>query len=389
MALASAFSLTVNASPALYSRSSRIAPKVVIVDAFEPEELSWYGTTEFNLLERNVTVPGFSPLFPQAHCTKDGSICQVVTGEAEINAASTITALVLSPLFDLTHTYFLIAGIAGISPKVGTLGSVTFARFAIQVALQREFDAREKPENFPSGYFSQGTTAPGVYPHSIYGTEVFEVNDNLRKLAMSFASSATLVDDARSQEYRAHYAKDPSFAAAAAPPSVFACDTATSDVYFSGALLSEAFENATTLFSNGTATYCTSQQEDNGILEALVRGARAGLVDFARVIIMRTGSDFDRPYPGQTAAENLFAHSPGFNISVQNIPIAGVPVVAGIVVQWEERFKKGIKPDNYIGDILGSLDGKPDFGPGSAFAGQKAAARRRSARRMGRALLFD
>ncbi|KAI0824375.1 purine nucleoside permease [Trametes gibbosa] len=361
--------------------SSLITPKVIIVDAFEPEESSWHGISEFNLLEQNVTVPGFSPLFPQAHCTNDGSICQVVTGEGEINAASTIAALVNSPLFNLTQTYFFIAGIAGISPKLGTLGGVTFARFAVQVALQREFDAREKPANFPSGYFPQGTTSPGVYPHSIYGTEVFELNDNLRQLAIAFAKTGDLLDDERSQQYRVNYANEPSFAPGAAFPSVVACDTATSDVYWSGVLLAAAFENATTLFTNGTATYCTSQQEDNAMLEALVRGARAGLVDFSRVIVMRTGSDFDRPYPGQTAAENLFAHSPGFDISVKNIPIAGVPVVTGIVAQWETKFGKGIEPSNYVGDILGSLGGTPDFGPGSVFAGKNG----RAARRVGRA----
>ncbi len=86
---------------------------------------AWYGIPEFNVLEQNLTIPGFSPLFPDAHCTKDGSICQLVTGEGEINAASTISALVHSDAFDLTHTHFLIARIAGISPKLATIGSVT------------------------------------------------------------------------------------------------------------------------------------------------------------------------------------------------------------------------------------------------------------------------
>lgn len=71
--------------------------------------------------------------------------------EIEINAAVTITALVFSPLFDLTTTYFLIGGIAGVNPEVATLGSVTFARYAVQVALQYEFDAREIPDNFTTG----------------------------------------------------------------------------------------------------------------------------------------------------------------------------------------------------------------------------------------------
>lgn len=266
-----------------------------------------------------------------------------------------MTALVHSPLFDLTHTYFLIAGIAGISPKLGTIGSVTFARYGVQVALQYEFDAREKPANFPTGYVPQGSYAPDQYPQELYGTEVFEVNDNLRQLAIDMAKTGKLSDDAASQQYRANYASDPAYSAGAAPPSIVACDTATSDVFWTGALLAGAFENTTKLFTNGTATYCTTQQEDNGTLEALLRGAVTGLVDFSRIIVMRTASDFDRPYDGESAASNLFLMSPGYEISIQNIPAAGIPVVTGIVSEWTTKFEQGIKPMNYIGDIFGSL----------------------------------
>ncbi|KAJ2971308.1 hypothetical protein NUW54_g12533 [Trametes sanguinea] len=161
--IATVGALPTNTSGGLGSRS-KIAPKVFIIDLFNEEGSSWFGIPEFNVLERNVTVPGFSPLFPEAHCTQDGAICQLVTGEAEINAASTITTLVHSSLFDLTRTYFLIAGIAGINPKVGTIGSVTFARYAVQVGLQYEFDAREKPVEFPTGYVPQGAFAPDQFP---------------------------------------------------------------------------------------------------------------------------------------------------------------------------------------------------------------------------------
>ena len=108
-----------------------------------------------SLFAKNITVPGFSQLFPDAHCTESYSVCQLTTGESEINTAVTIASLVASPLFDLTSTYFLIAGIAGINPEQGTTGDVAFSRYAIQVALQYEFDAREKPENFSTGYFPQ------------------------------------------------------------------------------------------------------------------------------------------------------------------------------------------------------------------------------------------
>ncbi|KAG5636631.1 hypothetical protein H0H81_007372 [Sphagnurus paluster] len=325
----------------------------------------WYNIEEFDLLSHNITVPGFSPLHPQAHCTQDGTLCQVTTGEAEINAATTMSALVNSPLFDLTQTYFLIAGIAGVNPRYATTGSVTFARYAVQVALQYEFDARQKPANFTTGYVPQGSYSPDQYPLEIYGTEVFEVNDSLRKLAVGFAKTAMLNDTQAAQAYRANYALNPSFTAGAAVPSVVECDTATADNYWSGSLLGEAFENTTRLFTNGTGLYCTTQQEDNATLEALLRGDLAERADFSRVIVMRTASDFDREFPGQTAAENLFGSPGGLIPSILNIRLAGLKVVQGIIEGWEEIFEHGVEPTNYIGDILGSLGGTPDFGPGS------------------------
>lgn len=133
-------------------------------------------------------------------------------------------ALVLSPLFDLTTTYFFIAGIAGVNPKVATLGSVTFARYAIQVALQYEFDPRELPSNYTTGYIPLDSKAPNEYPSSIYGTEVFEVNDALRQMAIGFARTATLNDSTDAMAYRANYASIAAYAAGAAGPSVVGCD---------------------------------------------------------------------------------------------------------------------------------------------------------------------
>lgn len=287
----------------------------------------------------------------------------------EINAASSVTALVLSPHFDLTTTYFFIAGIAGVNPKVATLGSATFARYAIQVALQYEFDAREIPDNYSTGYIPLGSFAPDEYPLSIYGTEVFEVNDALRQLAIGFASTAALNDSDDAIAYRAHYTSIAAYAAGAAGPSVVGCDVATSDVYYSGTLLSEAFENTTALFTNGSGVYCTTAQEDNASLEALVRASKANLTDFSRIIVMRTASDFDRPYAGESVEDNLFyATQGGFDPAIANIYLAGVKVVQGILNGWDSTFAAGVAPTNYIGDILGTLGGTPDFGPGNFFA---------------------
>ena len=245
---------------------------------------------------------------------------------------------------------------------------MTFARYAVQVALQYEFDAREIPANFSTGYVPQGSTAPGQYPPVIYGTEVFEVNTALRSLAVRFARTATLNDSAAAVAYRANYAASSAYAAGAQLPSVIECDVATSDVYFSGALLGETFGNFTTLMTNGSGVYCTTAQEDNASLEAMVRGAKAGLMDFGRVIVMRTASDFDRPYPGESPQFNLFyADQGGYDPSLENIYLAGVKVVEGIIQGWNTTFAGGVKATNYIGDIFGTLGGTPDFGPGNVF----------------------
>lgn len=216
-------------------------------------------------------------------------------------------------------------------------------------------------------YVPQGSNFPTQYPQDLYGTEVFELNLDLRDIAIGFAKTATLNDSTAARNYRAHFASTNAYKAGSEPPSVIACDVATSDTYFSGKLLSEAFENTTKLFTNGTGEYCTTAQEDNATLEALLRGAVKHLVDFGRIIIMRTASDFDRPYIGESATSNLFVDQGGFEPAIQNIYLAGVKVVEGILKGWEYKFKRGIKAPNYIGDVLGSLGGKPDFGPGGVF----------------------
>ena len=237
--------------------------------------------------------------YPHVHCNLDQSVCQVTTGMAEINAAATIMALALSPKFDLRSTYWLLAGIAGVNPKYATLGSVALSRFSVQVALQYEFDAREVPDNFTTGYFPIGSYGPGQYPASIYGTEVMELNEALRDAAYGFALNTTLSDDMNSTLYRQKYkgngkgdgigSDSSEYLAAIETPSVVRCDSATSDVYFSGKLLSEAFENVTTLMTNGSGQYCMTAQEDNAVLEVLLRLTIENRVDFTRVILMRTG----------------------------------------------------------------------------------------------------
>ncbi|VUC20076.1 unnamed protein product [Clonostachys rosea] len=354
-------------------------PKVFIISMFKPEADVWYRNLPDsglgNLTARSFFVAGLSMKYPLVHCTSTGDICQATLGEGEINSAASMSALLFSPQFALSDTYFLLAGIAGVNPYHATLGSVALARFAVQAALQYEIDARSIPTGWSTGYFAFGTQKPLDYPTITYGTEVFELNADLRDVAYALASVANLTDARGPREYGKRYneTSDGKVGATAAmgTPTVVRCDSTTSDVYFSGKALSEAFERTTAVWTNGTGVYCMTAQEDNACLEVMVRAAIEKRVDFSRIILMRTGSNFDRPPPGVTDWEHLAVlEQNGFEIAIENIYRAGMLIVHGIIVGWDETFGKGIPAKNYIGDILGSLGGQPDFGLGSITGGR-------------------
>lgn len=253
----------------------------------------------------------------------------------------------------------LIAGIAGVNPYKGTLGSVGFARFAVQVALAYEVDARQLPSDWTTGYWLQGTSSPGNFTgHHIYGTEVFELNTNLRDAIKPYTDGVELSDSAEAAAWRAKY----DYAPANAPPAIFYGDVATSDVYFAGRLLCEAFGNVTAQWTEGKGEYAFTAQEDNATLEAMLRAHRAGRVDVGRVVLMRTASDVDREPPNVPAVEAFQAEQGGFGPAVENIFLAGNPVVQGILADWDAKFKHGVQAqDGFLEnfDALHTLTGNP------------------------------
>lgn len=269
-----------------------------------------------------------------------------------------------SDRFDFSKTHFLIAGIGGINPSVGTLGSVILAHYAIQVDLQYEIDAREIPAGWNTGYFPQGSHSPNEPPKTLYGTEVFELNCNLRNLVHEFGKKAHLEDSPAVRSYCTQYAEAPddTFEAATNPPSIIKADVTSSNVFFHGSLLSEAFSQTCKLFTDGSAVYGITAQEDNGTLAALFQGASQKKLDFSRIILMRTASNFDQPPAGELPEIPLHHGHGGFPLAVENIYRVGIEIVRGILEQWDLTFEKGVPADNHVGDILGVLDGSSSVG---------------------------
>lgn len=266
----------------------------------------------------------------------------------EIHAAASSLALWMSDCFDLRSTYFLLAGIGGINPHAGTIGSVTLARYAIQLDLQYLFSESQMPPGFPSGFLPQKSHRPDEWPGVLYGTEVFELNDKLRMRAIDLARRATLNDTQSAIILRTRYP----YAPANQPPTIIACDTMTSNNWWSGSVLGEAFAGYAKLLTNGSSEPCTTQQEDNATLEALLRGAEAGNLDFGRIILMRTASDFARAPPGETEYDHLVNTGwEGFVPALQNVYLAGIEIVRDVLTNWDRLYRAGLDPENHTGGL--------------------------------------
>ncbi len=104
--------------------SSATAPRVPVITMFGRKAKPWL---DGEALTRKLAVPGLAKGYPEVACSDDG-LWIMTTGMGYANAASSIAALVFSGRFDLTKTYFLISGIAGVDPAMGTLGSAALRR---------------------------------------------------------------------------------------------------------------------------------------------------------------------------------------------------------------------------------------------------------------------
>src|SRR6202522_2372276 len=161
--------------------SAPIPVKVVVVAMFEvgadtsdaPGELQYW--VERDHLDQVFPLPA---AYHDVRMNADGELA-IVTGQGTAHAAATIMALGLDPRFDLSHAYWLIAGIAGGSPDRISLGSAAWARWIIDGDLAYEIDAREIPSDWSTGFIPLRKTHPFEQPAVALPGQVYEINADL------------------------------------------------------------------------------------------------------------------------------------------------------------------------------------------------------------------
>jgi purine nucleoside permease len=277
--------------------------KVVVVNMFElgadtgdaPGEYQFWVEREH--LDQKILFPaGYHDL----RMNGDG-VLAVLTGQGTAKAASSIMALGLDPRFDLSKAYWLIAGIAGADPAKATLGSAVWTDWVIDGDLGYEIDAREIPADWATGYVPLGKMKPYELPAKGDQGQVYQLNSALMEWAYGLTKDTSLGDTDAIRARRAQFDQE----AARKPPTVLKGSELSSSTYWHGKRLDDWANAWVSYYTEGKGTFVTTAMEDTGTLQSLTFLGKAGKIDYSRVMVLRTVSNFDQQRPGITAAESL------------------------------------------------------------------------------------
>jgi purine nucleoside permease len=314
--------------------------KVVVVTMFERGEDTGDVPGEYQLwverehLDQIIETPAG---YHHARLNKDG-VLGMLTGVGTAKAAASVMALGLDPRFDFSKSYWLIAGIGGGDPADVSLGSAVWADHIIDGDLAYEIDARQIPETWTTGYVPLRRGSPYEQPVAIDYGELYTLNSTLVSWAVQQTEKMDLADSDKLRTSRSRFAEFPN---AVKPPFVTRGDELSASTFWHGSKMNEWANAWTRYFTGGKGNYVVCAMEDSGSLQALTFLAHAGRVDFNRVLVLRTVSNYDREPPGTSAAESLKSMVTGnysaYFQSLEAAEIVGDKVVRELLAHWAEN----------------------------------------------------
>ncbi|MCP4178756.1 MAG: purine nucleoside permease [bacterium] len=261
---------------------NKIKLKILLVTAYSSENISnIIGEDEYfikreKLINQLPVTGAFSPLH-----YNDKGIGLIITGIGIANASSSIMAIGLSEKIDLSDTDIIIAGIGGLLPDKGPLGTVVCVKNIIN-DLCFEIDPREldKTKKFYKEKLPWLT-----------GSEVFTLNNKLVEKNYTIISESTDIN-------------------------VIMGDNLTSDCFWHGKKLADWSENWVKEWTNNKGCFCISDMEDSGIITAFKRLSDAEMCSFDKIAIIRTASNYVYE-PKIDPSESIKKHD-SFALAVEN-----------------------------------------------------------------------
>ena len=314
--------------------------KVVIVTMFEVGKDSGDAPGEFQFWKERRQLDT-RIAFPQSHhdlfYNPRTGVLGMVTGMGSIRSATATLAVGLDPRFDLSHAYWLVAGIAGIDPHHGSIGSTAWAHYLVDGDLAHEIDAREMPKDWKSGYFalhSKGPNDPTPADPAKNG-EMFELSTALTDWAFNLTKDLPLPDDAGLAAARARFTGYP---LAQRSPFVLKGDQLAAMTFWHGALMTDWAHDWVKFWTAGKGEFVTSAMEETGTMQSIEYLSAVGRADRNRVMVLRAGSNFTMPPPGVAAADYLLRQNEGYSgmhAALENLYTVGSKVIDELLAHWD------------------------------------------------------
>lgn len=256
----------------------------------------------------------------------------VSTGMGSVRAAAAIMALGTDARFDLTHAYWLVAAIAGIDPQAGGIGSAAWIGQVVDGDFGFEIDAREAPADWATGKLPWFKPTPYALPAPAdTANNLFVLNGHLHDWAYDLTKDVALADTPALAAARRSYDD--------VPPRVLTGDEISGQSWWAGKLATEHARRWVDYWTGGTGRFTMSAMEDSGVARALGMLEKMHRADAARLMILRTASDYTQPPPGQNAADYVAAIQKKVPATAEALDAAyrvGLPVVNAIIGHWAD-----------------------------------------------------
>lgn len=238
------------------------------------------------------------------------------------------------PRFDVTHSYWLVASIAGVNPNTGSVGSAAWIGDLIDTDYGYAIDPREAPAGWTTGIFARDSMRPSGEPRGETKYNLFPLNKGLRDWAYALTAKIDLPDSPVLTQIRAGY---PQYAAAQCAPVVTEGDEGTGQTFWHGKLLNDHVEHWVAYWTGRPGSFVMTGMEDTGVAHALQVLDAHGKADADRLLVLRTGSNYTVQPEGSDAASSLSAEATGLSALKPSVDAAysvGSRVVAEIADHW-------------------------------------------------------
>jgi purine nucleoside permease len=357
-AMLSCACLAQNTTAQLNTRTPIIRPKVIVVVYFEvgkdtgdaPGELQFW--VQRDHLDRVIEVPGMSRAI---RANADGSEIAMAVGPGNVRPGVNLMAFGFNPQFDLRKSYWLINGIAGVSPHEMSLASAVWTDYVVNGDLAHEIDAREMPKDWPDGFYALDKSEPDERPRVPAGSDddvrtwpkagahinstgsVVRMNPTLLAWAYGVTRDMKLPETGPMQALEARYK---GFAAAQEAPTVKIGANLAAETFWHGAKMDEWAHRWVRYMTDGQASFGSTAMNDSGSMVALAALTRAGRADWNRALVLRTASNFDMQAPDETAEQSANREKHGgytaYEPSLESAYQVGSRVVKALMGGWKQ-----------------------------------------------------